>query len=331
MMLDIMPSSDRSSLALVCPLFAQTFARQPVRLPALERLIAYGGAGLVTTPQSTALDAWQLELLHALNLGDPLRYPSAPLAWLGASGEIETGTWLHADPVFLAMSSQGLALNLSAPWNASTLSAVEFLVRDHLAAEQLAAEQLEWRVAGGQAFIHRIAPLDVQTVSARHAAQGELQESLPTGNDATTLRRVLTELQMLIHEKLTDPASPNAIWLWGGGEIPELQPMKLPAMWANDHYTRGIYKAHAASDHCSALPPSFDAIEQSFATRGVAVIAKCGLDDLERQWFAPALRALDSGRLKEVDIYLDGWQLHAERSLLRRLFARPRSLLESMT
>jgi len=326
MMLDIMPSSDRSSLALVCPLFTQTFARQPVRLPALERLIAYGGAGLVTTPQSTALDAWQLELLHALNLSDALQYPSAPLTWLGASGEIETGTWLLADPVFLAMSSLGLALNLSAPWSASNLAAVGFLVREHLA-----AEQLEWRVAGGQAFIHRIAPLDVQTVSARHAAQGELQESLPTGNDATTLRRVLTELQMLIHEKVTDPAAPNAIWLWGGGEIPELQPMKLPAMWANDNYTRGVYRAHAASDHCSALPPSLDAIEQSFATRGVAVITKCALDELERQWFAPALRALDSGRLKEVDIYLDGWRLHAERSLLRRLFARPRSLLESMT
>jgi hypothetical protein len=139
----------------------------------------------------------------------------------------------------------------------------------------------------------------------------------------------MNELQMLLHEKL-DSAAPNAIWLWGAGEIPTLVSRELPSMWTNDHYTRGIYLAHAASGRCAPLSAVDAILAQSHDSHLLAVIRDNDPEQLEEQWFAPLLRALDGGRLVSVDIYLDGWRVRARRSLMRRMFARPRPLAEWM-
>jgi len=321
----IMPSSLRPSLALICPGFTSSFGAQPLRLPALERLLAYCQAGLTLSTYSTALDVWQCELLQLLNV-EPSQYPSAPLTWLGAGGVGEPGAWLHADAVKLAVTAHGLSLERVSAWDASSLASVAALVREHLA-----ALQMSWRSVGAQVFLHRRTPLSVHTVSTRHAACGELHELQPHGPDAAQLRRVMTELQMLLHEKLAYANAPNAIWLWGAGELPTLPAKELPPMWADDHYTRGVYSAHAANKCCLPLPESLhDLLDQTAAAQLVAVVGNRDLHELEARWFAPALHALHAGRLHSVAVYLDGWQMHAQRSLLRRVFARARPFAESM-
>jgi hypothetical protein len=320
----IMPRSIRPSLALICPSFTDTFAGQPRRLPALERLVAYSDEPWRSST-TFELDAWQCELLTALDLKDASEYPSAPLTLLGAGCDPERGTWLHAEPVVQAISAYGLTMSLCGRQNAASMAEIELLLRDHLA-----AAQMSWHVVGGRSYLRINSTIDARTVSARQATVGELQDALPTGPDATILRRAMTELQMLLHEKLNHPLAPNAVWLWGGGQMPRLAPKELAPMWTNDDYARGLYRALAASS-CCPLPPSIDVLlEQANSSRLLAVIRDCGVDELERSWFAPTVRALNAGWVRHVDVYLDGWQLHARRSVVRRLFAVPRPLTEWM-
>jgi hypothetical protein len=188
---------------------------------------------------------------------------------------------------------------------------------------------MRWIVAGEQSFLQVNAPLLAQTVAARYAMTGELQDAQPAGPGATTLRRVMTELQMLMHEKLTYASAPNAVWLWGGGEMPQLEPKELPLIWTNDAYSRGIYRAHSATGRCKPLPRTPDNILEHVADAPVvAVLRDCSVADLEEHWFAPVLRALDRGTLQTVALYFDGWWLQAQRSFMRRMLARPRPITE---
>jgi hypothetical protein len=214
-------------------------------------------------------------------------------------------------------------MTLGAPWTTANLAEVELLVRKHLA-----EAHIRWRMSSARAFLQIETPIDVHLTSARQACHCELQETLPTGTDALTVRRAMNELQMLLHDKLNYPLAPNAIWLWGVGAIPHLPAQDLPSMWTNDDYTRGIYGVHAAGDRCSSLSNADAVLERADGER--MVVVRGSVAALEQQWFAPLLRALDKGQLQAVDLYLDGWQINARRSLLRRLFARSRPLPESL-
>jgi hypothetical protein len=212
------------------------------------------------------------------------------------------------------------------PLSAASLAQIASLVRDHLA-----ASQMFWEVVQGRTYLRCHSSVDARTVAVSQATLGELREAVPTGPSAKILRRAMTELQMLLHEKIPDPLAPNAFWLWGAGEMPQLPSRSLPPIWTNDDYARGIYRAHAANN-CYPLPPVLDVIlDQASEARRVVVIRDCSPSVLERDWFAPALHALNKGRLHQVDIYLDGWQVLARRSFMRRLFAPSRNLAESMT
>lgn len=100
-------------------------------------------------------------------------------------------------------------------------------------------------------------------------------------------------------------------------------------MWTNDDYTRGVYRAHGAHERCMALA-SLDAMLEGRAAHVLAVVRHDNIETLEREWFVPILRALEQGRVREVDLYLDGWQIRARRSLPRRLFSRTRPVAEWM-
>jgi hypothetical protein len=220
-----------------------------------------------------------------------------------------------------AISAHGLAMTEGAPWTPTSLAEVELLVRNHLA-----EAHMRWRISGARSFLQVETQLAVHSTSARQACRGKLQEALPTGSDALTVRRAMNELQMLLHDRLNYSDAPNAIWLWGVGAMPRLPAKELPLMWSNDDYTRGIYAVHAASDRCASLANADAVVDHANGER--MVVVRGSVVSLEQQWFAPLLRALDTGQLQAVDLYLDGWQINARRSLLRRLFARSRPLPE---
>src|SRR5215831_15412071 len=85
----IMPTSPESELVFVIPDFvAASRSQEPER--ALQRLLAYGGEPS-TTESVAHLLPWQVELLRAVGLSVDCANASAPLTWLGATGEFREG------------------------------------------------------------------------------------------------------------------------------------------------------------------------------------------------------------------------------------------------
>ncbi|HTE43186.1 MAG TPA: hypothetical protein VK629_20355 [Steroidobacteraceae bacterium] len=306
-----MPSTAAASLALVIPGFTQDF-RRGLRWPSLAKLLAYCEQDALETELYPSHLAWQSELLRWLNLD--ATHASAPASWLGGNS-FEAGTWMHVQPVSLAVGTHGLSLQSCAAWSDATRRAAEEAVSRHLV-----ESGFEWRESQGNVYLRSDSALQVGTTALDAALREPLQDALPTGVDAVKLRRLMTELQMLVHDKPT--VDFNALWLWGSGSI-QLQKAVLPKLAANEPFARGLYASHQALAQCAPLPISAVSLLESQVA--VAVV-HASTEAFDRNWLEPLLHALEVGRLRSLHLYLDGYALHAKYSLMRRWFGRARPL-----
>lgn len=292
-----------------------------------------------------ALRPWQRGLLAALGL-PASGFPSAVVS---ASGSIEGGVgaqgpgWLHAEPVHFVAGLDRLSfltLQGEAAVSDAERAALEPLLAEHLRASDCELHSISspartWLIAAGRSF-------NAVTLCPDAAAANELDQVMPHGPDGGALRRLMTELQMLLHEHPVNdvrarrglPAI-NAVWLWGGGAIDTgetaagaIQPTQpspvLPPAFGDESYLRGIYRLHRQS--IQPLPGDCNRLLSSIATaqRAIAVVSTVdGLDALETQWIEPLKRALADGVIDRVDLILDGWHLDVTRASLRRFWRRP--------
>jgi hypothetical protein len=309
---------------MVVPGFAAEFRRSPLRLPALERLFAYARTARRSDEEPTH-DRWQTELLAALGLETHRQYPSAPLSQLGSMGTPPVGATFHADPIRMEMSGEGLSLQSARPWTAVQREEVADAYRRHLSESPIDLE-----IANDGLFVTAPELAAVETVSVQNAEQRPLRDALPRGTGAADLRRLMAEIQMLMHDSYSAPDAANGVWLWGNGTLEAPSSRRLPELLTNDAYARGIYLFHEAGSLCRSQPSSFDAMSD-LPARTVVVLRDLSLHELESRWFAPALTALDGGRLHCIEVQLDGYGLTARRSLWQRVFARPRPLTETLS
>lgn len=333
-----MPSLASRSLAFVLRGFtagycAATAQGHALSCSALKKLAAQSRHGLQRSTDVLGLDVWQCELLFALGVGDvtAARYPSGPLTWLGATGEALSGTWLHADPVRLLMTSQGLALHRCGALTKTDLENMGARLQTHLASLQMA-----WHVAQTRAFIRSEKILAVDASTVAQARQRGMHATMPQGPQANELKRLMTELQMLLHEQPTaaanaSEAAVNAIWLWGAGTIKTLQVNAAPSLWTNNDYARGIYRSFnldtpAAAASIDELPVDVSQILDS-AARDMLIVADVqNIEACDSRWFAPLLDALNRKRIQRCSLFLDGWQLHITPSSWRRWLSRAKPL-----
>jgi hypothetical protein len=178
--------------------------------------------------------------------------------------------------------------------------------------------------------------LDVVTCSPDAAAARELPLAMPQGSDAGVLRRLMTEIQMLLHDHPVNevrarrnlPAI-NAGWLWGTGPASaRTVTQMLPPAFADDLYLRGIYSLHGQS--CAPVPANCEALLADLARvqRAVAVAAVADSSALESKWLQPLAAALATRRLTQLDLVLDDWHLQVGRAALRRFWRKPRPPVE---
>jgi hypothetical protein len=112
----------------------------------------------------------------------------------------------------------------------------------------------------------------------------------------------------------------NGLWLWGGGRMPDraLAAGASPPLLAcgTDIWFQGLMKMLG----CTDLPVSNTWDE---LPAGDVICQTSDIVKLESDWFAPALRDLKSGRLRELELLLDGdlWRVH--RRSLSLLWRRP--------
>jgi len=338
-----MPPSSRS-LTLIAPQIAPALtlavADRSARWPALAGL---AGRGSLTCAQREALEvraplsSWQSALLDALGLGQArMRYPSAAVTWTGEAGEPARGFWMHAEPMHFAAGMQSLSALALRGERRVALAERAMLVPTLAAHLREAGFELS-STRDGDWLVRSERPLDVATATPEAAVANPLEQVMPSGPDAPELRKLMTELQMLLYEH---PVSlerqrrglpeVNAIWLHGegalqGDEVPGSTDTRagtsLPQAFGDDAYLRGIYRLHGAD--VPAAPADAQALIARLSSPAVAVIGVDDLDTLEALWLKPIVRALALGTLGRVELVLDRWRISATRGALLRLW-RPR-------
>jgi hypothetical protein len=327
MMPDIMPAA-ASRITLLLPGFRAAFAHGE-RFPSLETLVARG-SGLQRSEYDprAELMLWQRDLLKTLSL-DAQRYPSAATSAASEFGAKDDGSWLHVEPVHLAVSRDGLALQIIPTWTQIELAMLEPALKVHC--EQAG---FEWRRSGEQAWLRCDEPLRIDTAAPQAAALHGLRGAQPQGADAKRIVQLGTELQMLLHEHPTQQQRSargqlpiNTLWLWGTGQHTPQSSVTLPLLWSNERYARGI--ARLCGSECRPLPDSLATVCEQASRRDAIVIAQVdSVAHAEQRWFAPLHQALRKGEWRSARIHLDDVYFEIERSQLWRVWRRARELQE---
>jgi hypothetical protein len=311
----------------IAPALRQAIAERSARWPQLARL---GGRGSIRAlpPARDGLRTWQVALLDALGVHDYARYPSAAVTRSGDVGETARGFWLHLQPMhFMAGLDRLTAVVLHGANDVSRAELAE--LEPTIAAHLRAAGMRLVTTSHGDWLVHSEHALDVQMETPESAAASPLEQAMPQGRDAPALRRLMTELQMLLHDHPVNVArlrrgvpEINAVWFHGSGQLHDLQRYALPQAFGDDLYLRGIYRLNDSD--VTAAPRDAQALLARLGSRAVAVITADDVDVLEAAWVAPLTRALTTGAIARLDVILDCWRVTVARHALLKFWRSAR-------
>jgi hypothetical protein len=315
----------------IAPAWRHAIAERGASWPHLARL---GGRGVIRElpPPPDGLRTWQVALLDALGIDDYAQYPSAAVTRSGDVGEPARDFWLHLQPMhFMASLDRLTAVVLHGSTGVARAELAELgpTIAAHLRAagmQLVTTSQDDW-------LVHSERALDVQTATPETAAATPLDQAMPHGRDAPALRRLMTELQMLLHEHPVNVERGrrgvpeiNAVLFHGAGEIRGLQRYALPQAFGDDPYLRGIYRLHDAD--VTSTPPDAQALLARLSSRAIAVVAADDVDVLEAAWIAPLSRALAAGMLARLEIVIDRCAVTIARPALLKFWRAQRAPAE---
>lgn len=257
----------------------------------------------------------------------PDDFPVAALERLALDGAHRGGHWWRADPVHLLVDRDQVAM---LPRNALGVTPEEAralavsinacYADDHMALETPRPDA--WYLRVPQAW--RCRTWDPARVESR-----AITEFMPSGADADPLRKLMTEIQMLLHthpvnqarEAMGQPAV-NSVWLWGGGPLPDRTAHASARIVASLPLVQGL--AQLAGQTSEPWPA--DLYTQALKDEWLLALSvqDFGADParLERELMAPLWRALLRGRVREIRFYPGGNSVYELASLHARHFWR---------
>ncbi len=297
--------------ALFWPDAAATSSGEGLDTPALDALFVRGERRQEPGP---GVEHW---LAQRFALDSTRELPFAALALAGDGGKPGTRVWMRADPVHLHARGTELYLTRGAdltiePHEAATMIAAlnEFFRDDGLRFE--AHRPSEWYLA-----LERMPRLRTTPLGLAHGRS--IGPLLPTGEDAASWQKRLSEAQMLLHglavnEAREDRGIPpvNSLWPWGAGESPASVPAGYEEVFSRDTVTRGLGLASGARVHevpadastlldttgAGTVLVRFDDAGDA-AARGDAGAWQRALSELSANWVQPVLGAIRSRRLEQ--------------------------------
>lgn len=301
-------------------------------LPALSTLLGRG--------QRTALagiDAWL-----AQSFALPIPLPAAPLRLLGDGGTPGDDVWLCLDPIHLRIDERGLTV---AGPDHLALSVDEDAALRQAAATLLGEEPIA--PVPGRWHLRLAEPAALETLPLDQAAGRPAAPDLPGGPDGPRWRRLLAEIQPLLHadavnRRRDDQGMPmaNSLWPWGCGRLPGTARNAFDRLCADDPVLRGL--GRLAGIDTVPEPDRFETATGNTLVRygrlaGPAAAFEAmawreALAQLERDWLAPALAALRSGALRRLTLVAEGngqtLEVAIGRCDLRRFWRQPLALAE---
>jgi hypothetical protein len=249
-------------------------------------------------------------LVFDASIGD---VPVAALTFRADSGQECSGWCLRADPVHLRIGTRR----------------AELLTADRLELEPAQARALAdslgpiLAAAGGRLeapvasrwYLVLPRALDVVTRSPIELDEVDLVEALPGGPAGPGLRRLLNEMQMVLHahpvnrERERRGALPvNSVWLWGEGRLPERWPRPVARLHGREPVLAGIAAATGAAWSAEVEPAAV--LAGSGSERRRLVVLGGGLEteslragpDALAGWLRTGRRALWSGRISALQL-----------------------------
>jgi len=309
------------------------------RAAAAEWLVARGRARQVSGP-------WREWLLAPTGEGTRLLRgcPAGPGVRALQTGGRPVGTWACARPVHLVTAIEHLRLapedvRMGSDESAALLADINRHLEDRGFRFHACASGTDW-------LLECAATVACSSVEPQDASGRNVRELMPAGRDGSLVRSLMNEIQMLLHEHPVNldraagrrPAI-NTLWLWGFGQLGDVDVLSLPSLYTDDAWLAGIWRLHDSSCH------SLDEFASGRRSdERLIMMARCGpsrasgaegcvvdsLADAERRCFAPALEALKSGSVDGVDLLLGGRAIAVEASARLRFWRRRRPLAEAL-
>lgn len=304
---------------------------QGLELRALEKLTARGTR--IREPADSA-EAW-LFARYGFPAGTR---PSAPYC-LSAEGIVPGNHyWSHADPVHLGLQRTGMSVVDASQFSLeqNEADALVAALNSHFATDGLefsAPVPHRW-------YVKSTRPLPAARPLAE--ARGDEAEQNPFPGDDGGWKRLLSEIQMLLHAHPVNAAREernvlpiNSLWLWGGGTLAAPAQKPFDAVFADSLLASGLH--HAAGGQplplsTTPLPPiAGNALieEESLsipAAYGDFWAWREALANLESRWFTPLLHDLEQSKIAALTLHFpapgSGLRLEVRRSDLWKAWRR---------
>jgi hypothetical protein len=218
------------------------------RLPAFDRLAA-------RARRAPSWRQWDAGLSGLFALGpEAADLPVAALTLLHDTGERRAGYWLRADPVHIEAGQDRLIMAGSEPLGLGREEAAALCaeVNEHMrpdGIEFIAPTATRWYFTWPEPLAIRFSPLP-------EVVGQDLYEYMPAGEAGRPWRRLLNQVQMVLHisrvneeRRLKHRPEVNGLWFWGGGALPPVRPAGFVRVWGDDALVRGLaMNAGAASE-----------------------------------------------------------------------------------
>ncbi len=260
---------------------------------------------------------WRAWLARRVGCPDLATHPPAHVAAL-ALGVPPVDAWF-ATPVALTAALDHVQMPGSGWLTLEPGEAEEFSTQF---ARVFAGSGLSLWPAGAEGFVlSGLVAGDVRASDPARVLGGDIGPWLATGEGATALRRLGTEIEMWLHEhpvnraRARRGAMPAAtLWLWGGGEAacaasPHAQRhgnarrAAPPRGYGSDSWLRGLWRAcgHTLEGEAASLAEVALA-----ADADTIVVARNGVDEgVVERWLGPALAHLAARRVRAVQFVID--------------------------
>jgi hypothetical protein len=258
----------------------------------------------------------------------------APLERLADTGQRDEACWWRADPVHLEADRDQLVM---LPQAALAVTADEGRQFAETFNQSYAVDGFKLETTQLERWYLRVsAAWHCRTWNPAYVEGKAVLEFMPAGKDENPVRKLMTEIQMLLHEHPVNQAREsagmpaiNSLWLWAGGRLPQSVPQAPARIITTQPRVRGL--ALLAGRESESWPVT--AFEQFAEGESLLALGMSDFDAdmgrLEKQLIVPLWRALASGRVGEIRCYPGGSRLFILlRNSTWRFWRRSRPLAE---
>ncbi len=310
-------------------------------VPALNRLLSRGSLGAPVN------QSFHFTLARLFGCAPPSGQ-DVPVAavthQLDAAG-VGQGIWMRADPVYLRADMRSVILLDAQSVRLDTRDALA------LAAEVkplLESQGYQLEVPCPERWYLRLQVMpQISTTELEQVMGRDIASALPAGPDSASWRRLLNEIQMLLHQSAVNTdretralAPINSLWFWGCGPTPTPVPQRWTAIHGTDLFLRGL--AEVGGSVCLPVPSGANEClaNAEREDRVLVVMENCrraaagqevevwsaAVRELEQRWFKPLAGALQKGALRSLSLITDGLELEVRQLSLLCLWRRQRTL-----